>query len=298
MGKDFYKILNVERNASQEEIKKAYRKLALKWHPDRCPPEQKEEAQKKFQDIGEAFEVLSDPEKKRIYDQVGEEGLRGGVPDNGGEEGGPGGAHFSFGGMPGGRAFHFSRSNAEDIFKQFFGTGDPFQAEGADPFASFMMGGGSPLGGMGGMGGGRGMHFSSMGGGAPFGGMGGMGGGAPFSGMSGMGGMGGMGGGAPERKADPIHQPLNGRNSLTSDTIVQLLSSRSTIPPYHDCLANRCLDCSFSGGPLFGNSEEGAHYEEDPRCLRQEHERVLGQGNQHQAGLEGRNEDHLRARRG
>jgi DnaJ-class molecular chaperone len=70
MGKDYYKILGVSRSASQEEIKKAYRKLALKWHPDRVAPEKKDEAQAKFQEIGAAFDVLSDPEKKRIYDQV------------------------------------------------------------------------------------------------------------------------------------------------------------------------------------------------------------------------------------
>eukprot|EP00601_Ochromonadales_sp_CCMP2298_P018481 CAMPEP_0173270192 /NCGR_PEP_ID=MMETSP1143-20121109/107_1 /TAXON_ID=483371 /ORGANISM="non described non described, Strain CCMP2298" /LENGTH=163 /DNA_ID=CAMNT_0014206583 /DNA_START=936 /DNA_END=1426 /DNA_ORIENTATION=- len=70
MSKDFYKILGVPRSASEADIKKAYRKQALKWHPDRVPPEKKDEAQTKFQEIGEAFETLSDKEKKRIYDQV------------------------------------------------------------------------------------------------------------------------------------------------------------------------------------------------------------------------------------
>lgn len=50
-------------------------------HPDRCPPEKKTEAQAKFQEISEAFDVLSDPEKKKIYDQVGSEGLNGGIPE-------------------------------------------------------------------------------------------------------------------------------------------------------------------------------------------------------------------------
>lgn len=199
MGKDYYKILGVGKDSSQEDIKKAYRKMALKWHPDRCSPDKKEEAQKKFQEIGEAFEVLSDPEKKRIFDQVGEEGLRGGFApgDADGASPGGGGAQFHFGGMPGGaKAFHFTSSNADDIFRSFFGTGDPFQAEGMDPFGgggnvpfSFMMGGGMP-----GMGGG-------MGGGMP--GMGGMGGRA--GGMNA-----GMGTSSKQqmKKADAIHHPL------------------------------------------------------------------------------------------
>lgn len=62
--KDYYKILGVKRGADESEIKKAYRKLALEWHPDRVPEDQKAEAQRRFQDIGEANEVLTDPEKK------------------------------------------------------------------------------------------------------------------------------------------------------------------------------------------------------------------------------------------
>jgi len=157
MGRDYYQLLGVPRTASQDEIKKAYRKLALKWHPDRCSPDKKTEAQTKFQEIGEAFEVLSDPEKKRVYDQVGEEGLRGGFPggdgsssSGGGGGGGNGGFHFSSGG-PGMRS-HFTHSNAEDIFRSFFGTSDPFAADGDSPFGGasgmpFMMGGMGPGGG-------------------------------------------------------------------------------------------------------------------------------------------------------
>jgi DnaJ-class molecular chaperone len=96
MGKDYYKILGVAKNAKEDEIKKAYRKGALKWHPDRNPSNQ-EEAQAKFQEIGEAFEVLSDEGKRRIYDQVGEEGLKG-MPPGGAAGGGNGGGGFPGGG--------------------------------------------------------------------------------------------------------------------------------------------------------------------------------------------------------
>ena len=159
MSKDYYKILGIERGASDDEIKKAYKKLALKWHPDRNP-DNKDQADKKFQEISEAYEVLSDSNKKTIYDQYGEAGLKGGMP--GGQEGGmPGGFHFSSGG--GG----FNPSNAEDIFKAFFSSsgGSPFGASfGGDDFGS--------------MGGGGFSSFSSGGMPGGFSGMGGMGGGA------------------------------------------------------------------------------------------------------------------------
>jgi len=201
MGKDYYKILGVSKSASADEIKKAYRKLALKWHPDRVPADKKDEAQAKFQEIGAAFDTLSDPEKKRIYDQVGEEGLNGAgsMPEGfaeqfksgggGGGAGGAGGPRFHFqtssGGMPGGmgggaQAFHFS--NADDIFKNFFGTSDPFAASG-----------GSSANGS--------DDENGFGGGFPF--MGGMSGRGGMGGMPGMGGMGGMpgmmGGGGSSR---------------------------------------------------------------------------------------------------
>ena len=75
MSKDYYKILEIERTADDKEIKRAYRKLAMKWHPDHNPGDA--EAELKFKECSEAYEVLSDPQKRGIYDQYGEEGLRG-----------------------------------------------------------------------------------------------------------------------------------------------------------------------------------------------------------------------------
>ncbi len=70
--KDYYEILGVPRNASQEEIKRAYRRLAMEYHPDRHPPEKRKWAEEKFKEISEAYEVLSDPEKRRQYDMYGQ----------------------------------------------------------------------------------------------------------------------------------------------------------------------------------------------------------------------------------
>eukprot|EP00438_Fugacium_kawagutii_P008437 Skav234483 [mRNA] locus=scaffold1647:365328:369397:- [translate_table: standard] len=74
-GDDYYRILGVEKGASDDEIKKAYRKLALRLHPDKCKDSGAEEA---FKKVGEAFSVLSDTDKRRKYDQFGADALRGG----------------------------------------------------------------------------------------------------------------------------------------------------------------------------------------------------------------------------
>src|SRR5579864_7716931 len=74
--RDFYEVLGVARTSSVEEIKSSYRNAALKWHPDRNP-ENKEEAEVKFRECTEAYSVLSDPEKRQIYDQYGHAGLSG-----------------------------------------------------------------------------------------------------------------------------------------------------------------------------------------------------------------------------
>jgi len=74
-GQDYYQILGVERNSSQDEIKKAYRKLAMKYHPDKNKGNK--EAEEKFKSISSAYSVLSDEKQKNIYDQFGEEGLNG-----------------------------------------------------------------------------------------------------------------------------------------------------------------------------------------------------------------------------
>ncbi|KAK4711138.1 hypothetical protein R3W88_005651 [Solanum pinnatisectum] len=149
MGVDYYKILQVDKSATDDELKKAYRKLAMKWHPDKNP-NNKKEAEAKFKQISEAYEVLSDSQKRAIYDQYGEEGLKGQVPPPDAAAGGPGGAtYFHTGDGP--NVFRFNPRNANDIFAEFFG----FQT----PFGGAMGGGG---GGMGGGGGGmRGARFSS-----------------------------------------------------------------------------------------------------------------------------------------
>ncbi|PRQ29010.1 putative terminal organelle assembly protein TopJ [Rosa chinensis] len=145
MGVDYYKLLQVDKSATEDELKKAYRKLAMKWHPDKNPTNKKE-AETKFKQISEAYEVLSDPQKRAIYDQYGEEGLKGGIPPP--DAGGPGGAtYFQTGDGP--NVFRFNPRNANDIFAEIFGFSSPMGGGmGGGGFGSGMRGGRSSFGGM------------------------------------------------------------------------------------------------------------------------------------------------------
>lgn len=129
MAKDYYQILGVNKGASEAEIKKAYRKLALQYHPDRNKGDK--ELEKKFKEVTKAYEVLSDPQKRQTYDQFGEAAFEQGGPGAGGPFGGEGGQYgpftytYSTGGGQGG--FDFGGfSDPFEIFEQFFGGASPF----------------------------------------------------------------------------------------------------------------------------------------------------------------------------
>ncbi|XP_059642455.1 uncharacterized protein LOC132284371 [Cornus florida] len=136
MGVDYYNILKVNRNATDDDLKKSYRRLAMKWHPDKNP-NNKKEAEAKFKQISEAYDVLSDPQKRSIYDQYGEEGLKDMPP--------PGSS--GSGGFPNG----FNPRDAEDIFAEFFGSSPfGFGSAGAAKSSRFQSDGGGTFGGFGG----------------------------------------------------------------------------------------------------------------------------------------------------
>uniref|UniRef100_A0A667XYZ4 DnaJ heat shock protein family (Hsp40) member B5 n=1 Tax=Myripristis murdjan TaxID=586833 RepID=A0A667XYZ4_9TELE len=127
MGKDYYKILGIPKGSNEEEIKKAYRRMALRFHPDKNKDPNAEE---KFKEIAEAYEVLSDPKKRVIYDQLGEEGLK-----TGGN---------SSSGAPGSTTYHYTfHGDPHATFASFFGGSNPNDTEqdvdmdDDDPFTHF-----------------------------------------------------------------------------------------------------------------------------------------------------------------
>ncbi len=142
MNKDYYEILGVSKSASVDEIKKAYRKLALEYHPDR---NKSKEAEEKFKEVTKAYEVLASDEKRKMYDQVGhaafDQGAGQGGPFGGGAQGGQYGPFtysYSTNGN-GGTGFDFDFGGYSDpfeIFEQFFGGGSPFGSRQRRPVYS------------------------------------------------------------------------------------------------------------------------------------------------------------------
>eukprot|EP00092_Neocalanus_flemingeri_P077230 GFUD01095868.1.p1 GENE.GFUD01095868.1~~GFUD01095868.1.p1 ORF type:complete len:518 (+),score=142.16 GFUD01095868.1:81-1634(+) len=123
MGRDYYKVLELARGATQEDIKKAYRKKALKFHPDK---NKDPDAEEKFKEIVEANEVLSDNEKKATYDMYGKEGIR----TNMGNPSRTRSGHSSK------RYFVFRPSDPDELFRSSFGGRDPFSDMYAEHFVS------------------------------------------------------------------------------------------------------------------------------------------------------------------
>ena len=115
MPRDYYEVLGVKRDASEDEIKKAYRKLARQYHPDRNPGDKEAEAH--FKEVQEAYDVLSDKTKRAQYDRFGSAGPEAGMP--GGEGGFPGGFRFHWGGGPGGGGQTVDPEMAEELLRRF-----------------------------------------------------------------------------------------------------------------------------------------------------------------------------------
>lgn len=129
--RDYYEVLGVDKNADNSAIKKAYRKLALKYHPDQNPDDKS--AEEKFKEVNEAYEILSDKEKRQLYDQYGFAGVDPNYQAGAGA-GGPGFGGYSYGGSGFGGGF-----NAEDIFSDLFGFGG--RSSGFGGFGSSGFGG-------------------------------------------------------------------------------------------------------------------------------------------------------------
>ncbi|EPZ31158.1 Chaperone DnaJ domain-containing protein [Rozella allomycis CSF55] len=110
MTKDYYEILQINRNASLEDVQRSFRELSLKFHPDKS---KRSDNVDKFKDVAEAYDVLSDSKTRAVFDQYGEEGLKNGIP-----------SHPGFDGYKGGYELHGS---PEEVFQKFFGCKNPFQ---------------------------------------------------------------------------------------------------------------------------------------------------------------------------
>jgi len=188
-SEDYYKVLGLERGASDAEIGKAYKKLALKYHPDKNKDKDAEEI---FKKVSEAYSTLSDDEKRKVYDQHGKEGPGGGAPSDDWHSGGPNAAGF-------GGCSRMTPEEAQNIFCTFFGGSMPEgmgmgmgMGGGGGQRMAFMSGG--PGGNAWSMSGSSGVDDDTMADVDGFGGfMGSMMGGMPgMGGMQGMGGMPGM----------------------------------------------------------------------------------------------------------
>ena len=142
-SRDYYAVLGVDRNANDDQLKKAYRKMAVKWHPDKNQ-DNTEKAEAMFKEVGEAYDVLSDSNKRALYDKYGEAGLKGGPPPPDPTQGGgmPGAQNmpgFQGGEMPGSfqgfgqggagpnvQSKQFSAQDAKSLFESMFGGGGGF----------------------------------------------------------------------------------------------------------------------------------------------------------------------------
>lgn len=153
-----YETLGIKKDATESEIKKAYRALAMKWHPDKATEKDRDEATKQFQKISEAYEVLSNKDQRRQYDQMRDANSGSGMPnqntrtwnDAGGAPGGWGSTTSS--GRGNEQQFNFNHKSPDEVFKEFFGTDNPFD--------KLFEGGG--LGNVGGGQGGSGGSFTFM----------------------------------------------------------------------------------------------------------------------------------------
>ncbi|CAN6717847.1 unnamed protein product [Malus baccata var. baccata] len=135
MGVDYYNILKVNRNASEDDLKKAYKRLAMIWHPDKNPAGKRPEAEAKFKQISEAFDVLSDPAKRQIYDLYGEEALKSGQfpppsSSSSARSSSAAGHHYYANhnnhhqrhAHPDTSSFRFNPRDADDIYAEIFGS--------------------------------------------------------------------------------------------------------------------------------------------------------------------------------